>query len=89
MKSSRCPAGEVPMRRRDCLFLKPFLNTDLHTLVEEPPKGDAEKLHAVLQEDVQGAFVQVRDGMCCWPNEGAYSFSLEIFTVQKYRNGIT
>lgn len=71
----KCLDGEVAMRRRDCLFLRPFANTELHILVEEP---DAKALHAdvgkhagkVHQKDAIGAFVNAGEVMCCRSNAG-------------------
>ncbi|KAL3070561.1 hypothetical protein niasHT_032351 [Heterodera trifolii] len=71
-KTGQCHSNELPMRIKDCLHLKKFINTNLHTLVEAPNGGVETHTHnpataAAVHANGEhvGAFVTAKNVMCC------------------------
>uniref|UniRef100_A0A183C1C2 Chorismate mutase domain-containing protein n=1 Tax=Globodera pallida TaxID=36090 RepID=A0A183C1C2_GLOPA len=82
-KNGRCHEDKLPMRKMDCLHLKKFINTNLHTLVEEPTaaadEGEKHQHHSPRHADKGvhpdgehvGAFVTANNVMCCSVDMGS------------------
>uniref|UniRef100_A0A914HKH9 chorismate mutase n=1 Tax=Globodera rostochiensis TaxID=31243 RepID=A0A914HKH9_GLORO len=78
-KNGQCHENKFPMRKMDCLHLKKFINTNLHTLVEEPTGGETHQHHSPRHADKGmhpdgehvGAFVTANNVMCCSVDMGS------------------